>query len=125
MSQRDRAAAAQAGFDRSAARPVRPGVDLAALRNRLRPVIEPIVVAAGLDLDGLTLSRAGRRNVVRVTVDGDAGVGHDVLSELSRDLSAALDAAEEAGASFGTDPYILEVSSPGVDRPLTLPRHWR
>ena len=104
---------------------VRTGPDLPALRARLRSVIEPIVDAASLDLENLAVTRAGRRYVVRVTVDGDGGVGHNELSDVARDISVGLDAAEESGVELTADSYTLEVSSPGVDRPLSLPRHWR
>ncbi|HKS98629.1 MAG TPA: ribosome maturation factor RimP, partial [Rugosimonospora sp.] len=70
-------------------------------------------------------SRAGRRHLVRVVVDGDGGVSLDMVADLSRDLSAALDAAERAGGELIAGEYVLEVGSPGVDRPLTQPRHWR
>ena len=96
-----------------------------ALRTRLRGLVEPLVTADGLFLEDLTVSRAGRRHLVRITVDGDKGVGHDELSEVSRHLSAALDEAEATDGDLGVESYTLEVSSPGVDRPLTLPRHWR
>jgi ribosome maturation factor RimP len=99
--------------------------DLRRLADRLTRLVEPLVQAAGLDLEELELRRAGRRILVRVTVDGDAGIGHDELSEVSRDLSAALDAAEARDGELTPGAYTLEVSSPGVDRPLTLPRHWR
>jgi ribosome maturation factor RimP len=95
------------------------------LKARVRSVVEPIVVAADLDLEDLAVVRAGRRYVVRVTVDGDGGVDHDELGEVSRDISTALDEAEETGGELTPDSYTLEVSSPGIDRPLTLPRHWR
>ncbi|MEU4568513.1 ribosome maturation factor RimP [Micromonospora sp. NPDC023956] len=102
-----------------------PRGDLAARRSRLRAVIEPVVVAAGYDLEDLSVSRAGRRHVVRVIVDGDRGVSLDAVADVSRAVSAALDAAEEASGDIVAGEYQLEVSSPGVDRPLTLPRHWR
>jgi ribosome maturation factor RimP len=101
------------------------GGDLTAHRNRLRLVIEPVVNSAGFDLEDLNLSRAGRRHVVRVVVDGDGGVSLDEIAEVSRALSTALDEAEETSGAFAMEAYQLEVSSPGVDRPLTLPRHWR
>jgi ribosome maturation factor RimP len=88
-------------------------------------VIEPVVTAAGYDLDDLSVSRAGRRHVVRVIVDADGGINLDAVADISRAVSAALDAAEEAGGDIVAGEYQLEVSSPGVDRPLTLPRHWR
>jgi ribosome maturation factor RimP len=94
-------------------------------RARLREVIEPVVDAAGYDLDGLALSRAGRRHLVRLTVDGEGGVNLDAVAEISRRVSAALDAVEADGEELFAGEYELQVSSPGVDRPLTLPRHWR
>jgi ribosome maturation factor RimP len=115
----DAAQTGQAGGDQ------RRTVDLAAVRGRVRAIVEPAVVSAGLDLDELTVSPAGRRLVVRVTVDGDDVVSHDELTAVSREISARLDAAEETGGDVTPDSYTLEVSSPGVDRPLTLPRHWR
>jgi ribosome maturation factor RimP len=99
--------------------------DLAALRSRLRGLVEPIVTREGLDLEDLTVSPAGRRYVVRITVDGDGGVGHDELSEVSREISVSLDEAERTQGELTPDAYTLEVSSPGIDRPLTLPRHWQ
>ncbi|MEH0973729.1 ribosome maturation factor RimP [Micromonospora sp. CPCC 205546] len=102
-----------------------PRGDLAARRARLREVIEPVVTGAGYDLEELSVSRAGRRHVVRVIVDADGGVNLDAVAEVSRAVSAALDAAEEAAGDIVAGEYQLEVSSPGVDRPLTLPRHWR
>ncbi len=126
MAQRERGAAPRAGSAARASGPAgRPGPDLATQRARLQGVIEPVVVASDLDLEGLSVTRAGRRHVVRVTVDGDGGVSHEVLGIVSRDISAALDEAEETGGEFPTGSYILEVTSPGIDRPLTLPRHWR
>jgi ribosome maturation factor RimP len=99
--------------------------DLAAHRGRLHEVIAPVVAAAGYDLEELSVTRAGRRHLLRITVDGDAGVSLDAVADLSREISAALDRAEETGGDFGSGEYVLEVSSPGVDRPLTEPRHWR
>ena len=75
----------------------------------------------GLDLEGVTLTSAGRHRMLRVAVDKDGGVSLDDLAEATRDLSVALDQTD----LMGEHPYTLEVTSPGVDRPLTLPRHWR
>ncbi len=125
MAQRERGAAPRTGSARASGPAGRPGPDLTTQRARLQRVIEPVVVASDLDLEGLSVTRAGRRHVVRVTVDGDGGVSHEVLGIVSRDISAALDEAEETGGEFPTGSYILEVTSPGIDRPLTLPRHWR
>ncbi|TDC33885.1 ribosome maturation factor RimP [Micromonospora sp. 15K316] len=122
MTQRGRAAR-PTGRPRGAERP--RGGDLAARRDRLRAVIEPVVADAGYDLEDLSVSRAGRRHVVRVIVDADGGINLDAVADVSRAVSTALDAAEETGGDIVAGEYQLEVSSPGVDRPLTLPRHWR
>jgi ribosome maturation factor RimP len=124
-----RAGAARSGPASTSGPTSGPG-DLAALRTRLRSIVEPLVGRAGFDLEDLTVSRAGRRHVLRITVDTDGGVGHDELGDLSRTISAGLDAAEsggdgQRGGEVIAGSYTLEVSSPGVDRPLTLPRHWR
>lgn len=92
-----------------------------ARQRGLQAAIEPIVTAAGYDLESLHVTAAGRRSVVKVVVDGDDGIHLDDVALLSRTISAALDDADPLGAT----PYTLEVTSPGVDRPLTEPRHWR
>jgi ribosome maturation factor RimP len=89
--------------------------------DRIADVIGPVVAAAGMDLEAVRVTAAGRRRLLRVVVDSDRGVSLDDAAAVSRDLSAALDAV----AVMGDFPYTLEVSSPGVDRPLTDYRHWR
>lgn len=84
--------------------------------------LTPVVARLGLDLEDVTVSVVGRRSVVRVIVDGDDGVDLDAVADVSRAISEQLDADDADGF---TGPYVLEVSSPGVDRPLTEPRHWR
>jgi ribosome maturation factor RimP len=98
---------------------------LQTLRHRLAEVVEPVVRQAGFDLEQVRVTRVGRRHSVQVVVDHDDGVGLDAVAEVSRAVSTALDAAEESGAAVVPGEYVLEVSSPGVDRPLTEPRHWR
>jgi ribosome maturation factor RimP len=87
----------------------------------LAAVLERVVRAAGMDLESVRVTAAGRRRLLRVVVDADGGVGLDDIALISRELSARLDAS----GVMGDAPYTLEVSSPGVDRPLTEPRHWR
>lgn len=99
--------------------------DAGAHRERLRKVVEPVVVAAGYDLEDLEVSRVGRRHLLRVAVDSDNGVDLDAVAEVSRAVSAALDEAEASGDELIAGEYELEVGSRGVDRPLTEPRHWR
>ena len=89
--------------------------------DRIADVIQPVVAAAGMDLESVRVTAAGRRRLLRVVVDSDRGVSLDDAAAVSRELSAALDTV----AVMGDFPYTLEVSSPGVDRPLADPRHWR
>jgi ribosome maturation factor RimP len=88
---------------------------------RLRELVEPVAVTEGYDLEEVGISQAGRRSVVKVVVDRDGGVDLDAVADVSRAISAVLDDAD----ALGERPYVLEVTSPGVDRPLTEPRHWR
>ena len=97
--------------------PAGPAPDL----QRLERLLEPVIKAMDMDLEGIRVTSAGRRRLLRVVVDADGGVSLDDISHASRELSSKLDAAAEMGEL----PYTLEVSSPGVDRPLTQPRHWR
>lgn len=91
------------------------------LASRLEPIVAEAVETAGFDLDSFEVQQAGRRQLVKVVVDSDDGVGLDEVAEISRKVSAALDENEHVLAAA----YTLEVTSPGLDRPLTQPRHWR
>jgi ribosome maturation factor RimP len=113
-----RGAGSRNAEDRSAA--ARPPVSLPDA-DRLTRLLEPVIRAMGLDLESVRVTAAGRRRLLRVIVDGDGGVSLDTIALASRELSARLDGA----TVMGELPYTLEVSSPGVDRPLTEPRHWR
>ncbi len=84
-------------------------------------VMAPIIGEAGLDVEDVRLSPAGGRLLLRVLVDTDGGVTLDQVADLSRSLSAAIEDSQAMGARS----YVLDVGSPGVDRPLTLRRHWR
>jgi ribosome maturation factor RimP len=90
-------------------------------RDLLREIVKPLAAAHGVDLEDVEVTPAGRRRRVSVVVDADGGVDLDRCAEVSRAVSAALDESEVMGET----PYTLEVSSPGVSRPLTMPRHWR
>jgi ribosome maturation factor RimP len=89
--------------------------------ERLRGLLEPLVVKAGLDLEEVRVTAAGKRRQLLVVVDSDEGVQLDTVAELSREISQTLDDADAMGGAA----YVLEVTSPGVDRPLTEPRHFR
>src|SRR4051812_20692143 len=117
-SRRDRSHPGWTGRGAQAAR--RPG---SAVRpdepERLARLAGPVVRAGGMELESVQVTPAGRRRVVKVVVDADGGAGLDDMAEISRALSTELDAS----GAMGDAPYTLEVSSPGVDRPLTEPRH--
>lgn len=87
----------------------------------LLPAVSKIVAREGVDLEDLQVAQQGRRRIVRVVVDADGGVDIDRCADISRALSREFD---DSGA-MGEAPYTLEVSSRGVSRPLTEPRHWR
>jgi ribosome maturation factor RimP len=91
------------------------------LPARLQRLLEPVVIGAGLDLEALEVTPAGRRRVLRIIVDRDGGIDLDGVADLSHAISEALDDSDVMGGQ----PYVLEVTSPGTDRPLTEPRHWR
>ncbi|MGW7452902.1 ribosome maturation factor RimP [Streptomyces sp. NPDC054787] len=88
--------------------------------DRLRGLLEPLVAAKGLDLEEIEMSKAGKRRMLRIIVDSDEGVELDACAELSREVSDKLDETDV----MGEDEYVLEVSSPGADRPLTEHRHY-
>lgn len=94
----------------------------------LKESLNDVVVQLGADLEEVDVSAAGRRTRIRIVVDADGGVDLDAIAAISQAVSAALDdplCAGPALEAFASGPYTLEVTSPGVDRPLTLPRHWR
>jgi ribosome maturation factor RimP len=76
-------------------------------------LVRPVVEASGLELVEASFRREGRTRVLRVTVDREGGVDLDTISEASERISRRLDLE-----GFGPAHYMLEVSSPGVERPL-------
>ncbi len=91
------------------------------LTARVGDVLAGPVSEAGVDLEDVEVRAAGRRRVVRVSIDSDGGVTLDDVAAVTRVVSRVLDDSDV----MGDQAYILEVGSPGVSRPLTLPRHWR
>ncbi len=92
-----------------------------ATRDRITAAVADPLDALGLDLEAVELTPVGKHRMLRLAVDRDGGVTLDDVAEATRAVSDAID---DAGA-MGESPYTLEVTSRGVDRPLTLPRHWR
>jgi ribosome maturation factor RimP len=82
-------------------------------------LVRPVVESAGLELWEATFRKEGGRMVLRVMVDREGGVDLDVISETSERLSRRLDLED-----FGPGRYELEVSSPGLERPLHNPRQF-
>ena len=94
---------------------------MADTRDRLAEELTGPIGRLGLDLVAVDLTSAGKRRVLRVAIDKDGGVTMDDIADATREVSRVLDETN----LMGQQAYTLEVSSPGVDRPLTLPRHWR
>lgn len=93
----------------------------AELVSRLEPIVADVVTAAGYELDSIDVQQASRRKLVKVVIDDDDGIDSDGIAAVSRAVSKELDQHEDVLAGA----YTLEVTSPGVTRPLTSPRHWR
>lgn len=90
-------------------------------REQLVEELTSPLLAQGFDLEAVEVTPAGRRRLLRIAVDKDGGVTMDEVAEVTKQVSVLLDGSDV----MGEQPYTLEVTSPGVDRPLTLPRHWR
>ncbi len=90
-------------------------------RDRLAGVLTDPLSAVGLDVEAIELTPAGKRRLLRVAVDKDGGVTLDDIADATKEVSRILDESD----AMGEQPYTLEVTSPGTDRPLTHPRHWR
>jgi ribosome maturation factor RimP len=92
-----------------------------AVRDRIEAELVDPLGALGLDVEAVEITPAGKRRIVRIAVDKDGGVTLDDVADATRGVSEVLDTSDV----LGEQPYTLEVTSRGVDRPLTLPRHWR
>ena len=92
-----------------------------ATRDRIEAELDDPLRALGLDIEAVEITPAGKRRILRVAVDKDGGVTLDQVAEATREVNRVLDESDV----MGEQPYTLEVTSRGVDRPLTLPRHWR
>jgi len=96
---------------------------MAASVEIIRRALIDALTTVGVDLEDLQITSAGRREVVRVVVDRDGGIDLDLIADISRRVAELLDVPPLADEFVGT--YVLEVSSPGTDRPLTEEKHWR
>jgi ribosome maturation factor RimP len=91
------------------------------VRDRLEAELTNPLATLGLDVEAVEITPAGKRRILRVAVDKDGGVTLDDVADATREVNRVLDDSDV----MGEQAYTLEVTSRGVDRPLTLPRHWR
>ena len=89
--------------------------------HRVAELVAPLIEKRGIDLEEVLIKPAGRRSIVQIFIDRDGGIDLDLVAEVSREISDLLDSTDV----LGNNPYTLDVGSMGVDRPLTLPRHFR
>jgi len=91
-----------------------------ALKDQVSELITPALHQAGYFLEDVNIVSPGQHRIVTVIVDGESGLNLDQVTVASKLVSELLDAA----TFMGETPFTLEVTSPGIDRPLTLPRHF-
>lgn len=92
-----------------------------AVKDLIADLVTPALHQAGFYLEDINVANPGKHRIITVIVDGDSSLNLDQVTAATRLVSELLDNAE----FLGDAPFTLEVTSPGVDRPLTLPRHWR
>lgn len=98
-----------------------------ATADRIEDALTGPLQELGLDVEAVEVTPAGKRRVLRIAIDADGGVTLDDVAAATKLIDRVLesDGPDGAAAIMGEQPYTLEVTSRGVDRPLTLPRHWR
>ncbi|HDY7995525.1 TPA: ribosome maturation factor RimP [Vibrio vulnificus] len=89
------------------------------LERQLTEMLESAVVASGYELVGLEFIRAGEHSILRIYIDHENGITVEDCAEVSHQVSAVLDVEDPISVA-----YSLEVSSPGLDRPLFKPAHY-
>ena len=90
-----------------------------ALKDAIADLIRPTVENAGFFLEDVFTSNPGNHRIVTCMIDSIAPMNLDEITVISREISALLD-----DSSLFDEGFTLEVSSPGIERALTLPRHW-
>lgn len=92
------------------------------LAANLTELLNPVVTRAGFVLEEVTVTPVGKRRLVSVVIDREnSNPSLDEVTVVSKEISVILDTYSQMGEM----PFTLEVTTPGVDRPLTLPRHWK
>jgi ribosome maturation factor RimP len=90
-------------------------------KEQVAAVITPAIEALGFYVEDISITSAGRRSMLTVIVDGDTHLSLDQVTVATKAISEIV----ENLPTLGNNPFTLEVTSPGLDRPLTKPRHWR
>lgn len=91
-----------------------------AIKDQISELITPVLQQAGYFLEDVNVVSPGNHRIVTVIVDGESALNLDQVTVASKLVSELMDEA----AFMGETPFTLEVTSPGIDRPLTLPRHF-
>ena len=90
------------------------------VQDEIASAVSPIIEAGGNYLEEIKIVSAGKRKLITIIVDSDSYLNLDQVAAISREISETIENLK----SLGSSPFTLEVTSPGVDRPLTKPRHW-
>jgi len=90
-------------------------------KEQVLAVITPAIESLGFYIEDITITSAGKRSMLTVIVDGDTHLSLDQVTVATKAISEIVESIQ----SLGETPFTLEVTSPGLDRPLTKPRHWR
>jgi ribosome maturation factor RimP len=91
------------------------------LNEEISAAIRPIIEATGNYLEELSITSAGKVKILTVIIDSDTHLNLDQVTAVTKEISEIIEALPE----LGDGAFTLEVTSPGLDRPLTKPRHWR
>ena len=90
-------------------------------KEQVLAVITPAIESLGFYIEDINITSAGKRSMLTVIVDGDTHLSLDQVTVATKAISEIV----ENLPTLGNNPFTLEVTSPGLDRPLTKPRHWR
>ena len=90
-------------------------------KEDISAAVTPALSALGFYLEDVTITSAGRRSMITIIVDGDTHLSLDQVTSATKAIGEIVEGLQ----SLGDTPFTLEVTSPGLDRPLTKPRHWR
>ena len=90
-------------------------------KEEISAVITPALSTLGFYLEDITITTAGKRSMLTVIVDSDTHLSLDQVTAATKAIGELVENIQ----SLGDSPFTLEVTSPGIDRPLTKPRHWR